>query len=122
MLLVMTFISTFSVEYDVIPAAPATAYSAVFQHELPQSVPTSPASSALPRPLSNVARSDLVDVLGTPLYVRTYQDTPRNLPIIARPTAPGLPHQVLVRPVPALDPRPSVRFEEVLARTTSTLP
>ncbi len=105
--------------------APAAVYSAASRQESPQSVPASSTSSALPRPLSNVARSDLVDVMGTPLYVRTYQNTPRGMPASASVgsavfAVPG--RQIPVRLVPSLDPRPSVRFEGVLADTTSTLP
>jgi len=106
--------------------APAAVYStASLRRESPQSVPASSASSALPRPLSNVARSDLVDIMGAPLYVRTYHNTPRGMPASASVgsavfAVPG--RQVPVRVVPSLDPRPSVRFEEVLADTTSTSP
>ena len=106
--------------------APAAIYSAASRRrESPQSVPASSASSALPRPLSNVARSNLVDVMGTPLYVRTYHNTSRGMPASASVgsavfAVPG--RQIPVRVVPSLDPRPSVRFEEVLADTTSTSP
>jgi len=106
--------------------APATVYSAAAsQRESPQSAPTLSTSSALPRPLSNVARSDLVNVMGTPLYIRTHRDTSRGMPASASVgsavfAVPG--RQIPVRLVPSLDPRPSVRFEEVLADTTSTLP
>ena len=105
--------------------APAAVYStASLRRESPQSVPASSASSALSRPLSNVARSDLVDIMGTPLYVRTYHNTPRGMPASASIgsavfAVPG--RRVPVRVVPSLEPR-SVRFEEVLANTTSTLP
>jgi hypothetical protein len=105
--------------------APAAVYSAASLRGSPQSVPASSASSALPRPLSNVARSDLVEVLGTPLYIRSHRNTPRGMPASASVgsavfAVPG--RQIPVRLVPSLDPRPSVRFEEVLADTTSTLP
>jgi hypothetical protein len=104
---------------------PATVYSAASLRELPQSVRVLSASSALPRPLSNVARSDLVEVLGTPLYVCTYRDTPRGLPASAAVGSAffAVPRrQIPVPLVPSLEPRRSVRFEEVLADTTSTLP